>query len=607
MSHGFTLGLRSAKIGVTHPGVARLQAYLARFGYLKTDVIHGTLDRATSDALRVYQSTAQLPPTGQLDEATVAMVERPRCGLPDTELVEIYDQPQPTDPIAAPYVLVGCSFTKTGFLHRFINGTPDLAADTEREPVRRALATWAGALCGMTFSETADSSSDLATAWYTGNHGDGFSFDGPGNVLAHAFFPPPCGGSFAGQMHFDDAENWSLDGVSGFDLETVALHEIGHLLGLGHSSDPNAVMFASYGGVRRVLHQDDVDGIRRLYPYLCRVGDSQNQAGGVSEIACATGDGARLVTAVRALDGSLRLIAWSLVSGSLLARLGSAGAGEATSIRIASDSASRYVTALRTGAGTLKLIAWSLSSGGAIARTGDSGALGSAIVSVDLVSITSDVFVTACRRADGRLTIARWNITASGAIVLAAEMVTSDDVTEVATIAALGSDRVVSAVRLASGDLKVSAWQIGASTITPLGSAGAGAVNNVTVSRDSFGRAVTGVRDGSGQLKLIVWNVSAGGAVSRLGDSAGLFNEGSLDHSLSFHSDVLATAVRTSAGLLKIILWSTTSAGAVKRTGDSAFLGDAVTLARVSASPNRYASAVRLNDGSLRVILWRTP
>ena len=50
-----------------------------------------------------------------------------------------------------------------------------------------------------------------------------------------------------------------------FDLETVYLHENGHVAGLGHSSDTNAVMYPSYQTARCALGQDDRNGIAALY------------------------------------------------------------------------------------------------------------------------------------------------------------------------------------------------------------------------------------------------------------------------------------------------------------------------------------------------------
>ncbi|KAB1205326.1 Metalloendoproteinase 1 [Morella rubra] len=62
-------------------------------------------------------------------------------------------------------------------------------------------------------------------------------------------------------------EQWSVGARPGaFDLETVALHEIGHLLGLGHSSVEGAIMFSSISqGVTKGLHADDIQGIKALY------------------------------------------------------------------------------------------------------------------------------------------------------------------------------------------------------------------------------------------------------------------------------------------------------------------------------------------------------
>jgi len=57
------------------------------------------------------------------------------------------------------------------------------------------------------------------------------------------------------------------DLLTGTNLLWVAVHELGHSLGLSHSSVDSAVMAPFYRGYVPDfnLHQDDIDRIRNIY------------------------------------------------------------------------------------------------------------------------------------------------------------------------------------------------------------------------------------------------------------------------------------------------------------------------------------------------------
>src|SRR5216117_1724676 len=88
------------KAGAKGPPVEQLQRYLSTFGYLESPVLEsfgvpadraaaarpetaGVFDENTVQALRHFQERNGLESTGELDEATIGLMKKPRCGFPD--------------------------------------------------------------------------------------------------------------------------------------------------------------------------------------------------------------------------------------------------------------------------------------------------------------------------------------------------------------------------------------------------------------------------------------------------------------------------------------------------------------------------------------------
>tara|TARA_R110000824_G_scaffold9415_3_gene42082 strand:+ start:1827 stop:2420 length:594 start_codon:yes stop_codon:yes gene_type:complete len=96
--------------------------------------------------------------------------------------------------------------------------------------------------------------------------GQSHHFDGPMGTLAWAYLPPK--NDYTGQllMKFDTDEMWTTDPeAQGTLLRNVAAHEIGHILGLAHSSVDTALMAPYYSAGVFCPQEDDISRIQQLY------------------------------------------------------------------------------------------------------------------------------------------------------------------------------------------------------------------------------------------------------------------------------------------------------------------------------------------------------
>lgn len=95
--------------------------------------------------------------------------------------------------------------------------------------------------------------------------------DGDSLELATVVFNADTGKILDADLEINDDIALSVSPTPGpdqYDLDTIVLHAVGHMLGLAHSNETDSVMWPTYdhGSTRRKLTADDVAGICTIYP-----------------------------------------------------------------------------------------------------------------------------------------------------------------------------------------------------------------------------------------------------------------------------------------------------------------------------------------------------
>jgi hypothetical protein len=148
------------------------------------------------------------------------------------------------------------------------NAHPGWTTSTWENQILKAAQAWA-AQTNINFAVIPDNGAPMGAgrfqqgSYYIGDIRIG-GFNMGSSPLAETFMPPSDNNfSVAGDIQFNTGVPFNIGKT--YDLYTVAMHEIGHALGLYHSSDANAIMYGTYNGVKSGPNSDDVAGIQAIY------------------------------------------------------------------------------------------------------------------------------------------------------------------------------------------------------------------------------------------------------------------------------------------------------------------------------------------------------
>ncbi|KAK4285020.1 hypothetical protein QN277_001771 [Acacia crassicarpa] len=247
---------------------SKIKRYLEYLGILKERLNN------VNDALEEFQKTYNLPVTGKLDNDTIKLIKRPRCGV--TDVINVTST-MPT------------SFNwswpegKKQFNYTFIPKNNVDKSLKLKDAFSSAFSRWAK-VTGLSFTETSSfNQSDILIVFLGWDENE---------VVAGSDLLGSVRKSGRRAMYFNVKENWVVPTADNgtvmaddeLDIETVAMHQIGHMVGFRHTTtEEAAVMFPFMERGQRKLEfaTDESESIQQAFRSVYNTTSNGGAAGGV--------------------------------------------------------------------------------------------------------------------------------------------------------------------------------------------------------------------------------------------------------------------------------------------------------------------------------------
>jgi hypothetical protein len=245
-------GLAMNPVTVSLPRGGRAQALLrieaprdAQVISLRCDVRSSAFGGRQVNFLPISFQIVPAPPNQPADGRFCAVPDRPMSDLQ----IRAYGSP-------------GGRWTRGNLSFRVTNSPPGMAVAQVAAIVGGAFQQYAAATPFFQFTDLtssgASTNADVTISF--GGQGLDTHFGAAGGVAGAGKYPPQ------GQLFLDVNENWTANNL----LLRVCLHEIGHVLGLSHSTSPNSMMYPFTTNLT-ALDAETIRAIRDLYNWRPQV------------------------------------------------------------------------------------------------------------------------------------------------------------------------------------------------------------------------------------------------------------------------------------------------------------------------------------------------